>query len=89
MDQIQIHLALLAAMLERRKQIGIVGGKTGQLLGIVTVVLRFAARDGRNLARVGLDHLMAQRGQKTADPGRMRAALQRDAHTRLTFQVPP
>ncbi|MGH9351631.1 MAG: hypothetical protein ACRD2G_05660 [Terriglobia bacterium] len=40
--------------------LGIVGGKAGQQLGVVAVVLRLAAGDGRDLACVGHDHLMTE-----------------------------
>jgi hypothetical protein len=87
-DQVQIHLVLFTAMLKRRQQPGIVGGEAGQLLRIVAIVLRFAGGDGADLACVGHDHLVAQSGEQAADPGRVRATFQGNAHARLGSEMP-
>ena len=41
----------------------------GQQFGIVAVVLRLAGGDGRNLARIGYDHLVAQRFEQRLTQG--------------------
>jgi len=89
LDQVQILLTLEAAMLDRRKQFGVVGGKAGQQLSVIAVVLRLDAGDSRDLAGVGYDHLVAELFEQSADPGRVRGALQRNAHTRLALEMPP
>jgi hypothetical protein len=48
-DQVQVCLAPGAAMLQRRKQLGIIGGETGQLLGVVTTPATKTSRWGPRL----------------------------------------
>jgi hypothetical protein len=86
-DQVEILLALDAAMPDGREQARIVGGEAGQSLGVVAIVLGIGGGDGADLARVGDDGLVAEAFQQTADPGRMSAGFKRDAHPRFPLEV--
>jgi hypothetical protein len=68
-DQVQILLALRAAMADGREQLRVAGGEACQFLGVVAVVLALAGGDGSDLARVGDQNLMAETLEQTADPG--------------------
>lgn len=65
------------------------GRKAGQKFGVIAVVLGLAAGERGDLASVGHDHLLAKIFEQPAGPGRVRAALQRDAKTSLALEMLP
>ena len=87
MNQVQVLLALQAAVLDGVKQLRVESRHPRQLLGIVAVVLALAGGDDRNLARVGHDDLVPLALQQPADPRRMSARFQRDPHPRLVAEL--
>ena len=87
MNQVQVLLALQAAVLDGMKQLRIERRHPRQLLGIVAVVLALAGCDDRDLARVGHDDLVPMALQQPADPGRMGAGFQRDPHPRFVAEL--
>jgi hypothetical protein len=48
MDQVQILLTLLAAVLESATKLGVAGGEAGHQLGIIAIAFRFAAGRSRH-----------------------------------------
>src|SRR5215217_6909194 len=67
-------------MLDRREQTSIEACQAGEVLGIEPVVLAALGVDEPELAGVGHQDLVAAPSQQAADPGRVRARLERHAH---------
>ena len=85
-DHGQFRLLLGRAMLHRRQQPHIGPRQQRQLARIRRIVLGVAGGDPLQLARVGHDDFVTQPLQLAADPGRLRAGLQRDP-PRLSGEV--
>jgi hypothetical protein len=67
-------------MLDRREQTSIEACQAGEVLGIEPVVLAALGVDEPELAGVGHQDLVGASSQHAADPGRVRARLERHAH---------
>jgi IS5 family transposase len=79
-DQREIDLRLSRPRMNRREERRPHERELGQQARIGAIVLGIALGNQSQLARIRHQHLMAERGQQSADPGRMRTSLQGDAH---------
>jgi hypothetical protein len=79
-DDRQVGLRGLSSMLDRREQTSIEACQAGEVLGIEPVVLAALGVDEPELAGVGHQDLVGASSQHAADPGRVRARLERHAH---------